>query len=157
MSNNPPSPQPPCTISPHTQALIAHLIRDIDSHIAHSYIALFPRLRTRPRNRLLVLVDRYNFLAGVAISLFLHSFYVMLRRVTDLRTANALLIDEDNLRFAIADYWQDHDEFTRNLVLVEEGVVTWTFMERVRRNEEKSETLLWEVRRYVPWWKRRYK
>jgi hypothetical protein len=133
------------------------LIRDIVSHIAHSYIALFPRPRTRLRNRLLVLVDRYNFLAGVAISLFLHSFYVMLRRVTDLRTANALLIDEDNLRFAIADYWQDHDEFTRIPVLVEEGVVTWAFVERVRRNEEKLEKLLWEVRRYVPLWRSRYR
>jgi hypothetical protein len=81
----------------------------------------------------------------------------MSRRVTDLRTANALLIDEDNLRFAIADYWQDHDEFTRTPVLVEEGVVTRAFVERVRRNEEKLETLLCEVRRYVPWWKRIYK
>jgi hypothetical protein len=133
------------------------LIRDIDSHIAHSYIALFPRPRTRLRNRLLVLVDRYNFLAGVAISLFLHSFYVMLRRVTDLRTANALLIDEDNLRFAIADYWQDHDEFIAIPAPVAEGFVTWAFVERVRRNEEKLEKLLWEVRRYVPLWRSRYR
>jgi hypothetical protein len=34
--------------------------------------------------------------------------------------------------------------------------VTCALVERVRRNEEKLETL-WEVRRYVPWWKRRYK
>jgi hypothetical protein len=105
MSNNPPLLHPPCTISPYTQALIAHLIRDIDIHIAHSYIALFSLVRIRLRNRLLALANRYNFLAGLASSVFLHSVYVLSRRVTDLRTANALLIDEDNLRFAIADYW----------------------------------------------------
>jgi hypothetical protein len=39
-----------------------------------------------------------------------------------LRTANALLIDEDNLRFAIADYWQDHDEFIAIPASVADGV-----------------------------------
>jgi hypothetical protein len=156
MSNNPFTTTPMHHIPAHS-SFNCPLDPRHDIHIAHSYIALFLLLRSRLRNRLLVLADRYNFLAGLASSLFFHSFYVMSRRVTDLRTANALLIDEDNLRFAIAGYWQDHDEFIAIPAPVAEGVVTWAFVERVRRNEEKLETLLWEVRRYVPWWKRRYK
>jgi hypothetical protein len=59
-----------------------------------------------------------------------------------LRTANALLIDQDNLRFAIADFWQDHGEFIAIPASVADGVVTVAFVERVRRNEEKLEKLL---------------
>lgn len=123
MSNSKaPSPQPPYTLSPRTQALINHLIADINIQITHAYIALFPRLRTRFRSRLLVLPDRYNILAGVTTSLFLRSFFVS-RWVYDERRAYQLLINEDTLRFAIADYWQDHEEFIAVQAPVAEGVV----------------------------------
>jgi hypothetical protein len=144
MRNQLTPPEVQYTIPPGTQALLNCIITAINTQISHSYIALFPLLRTTLRNLLSIFALRYYILYRVAVTLFLHLHSISQWVIEENRVA--FTTDEEALRRGISDFWEDFNEFIQIPVPVAERVVTWGFVERVRRRTGVS---LGEVLREV--------